>query len=145
MPTAWNVPEFNVNVSRDPVPTQTITPTSVPDQKWRHVDGHGHGHFWDGDVLPTLEWVVTGTEWLEDGDEVEVGEHRCAICAEVVEPGMATKNVRSNIIYGPRTFLVSFENEHFRLSEAEYAECVKAWNEATRKIKPPHSMTGVAR
>lgn len=144
MPTAFGIPQFNVNVSRDPVPTRTITPTSVPDEKWRHVDSHGHGHFWDGDALPTLNWVVTGTEWVGDdydGETVEVGEHRCAICDEVVEPQRRTKNVRSEIVYGPRIFLVSFEDEHFRLSEKQYAECVEAWNEATRKIAPPCGAT----
>ncbi len=75
-----------IRVEQEPIRIDTMG-HHVGDPKWVHVDSHGHEHRFDGDELPTLEWVVTGTYWCADCcDEHEEGEWRCRECADVVEP-----------------------------------------------------------
>ena len=135
MPAVARYPMISIEFQREEIPARTIHPDMVPDDKWRYVDKEGHGHFWDGKKVPTLEWIVTGTEWVGDdygGDEVEIGEHRCRLCGEVVEP-------KRKAVYGPgfipglATFIVSIDGETFTLTEEQYAESVGEWAKALRK------------
>jgi hypothetical protein len=76
-------------MEREIVEVNTMSPRRVPDPKWKHVDGGGHAHVWVGETIPTVEWVVTGTEWVGDeydACEIDVGEYRCRKCGELVEP-----------------------------------------------------------
>ena len=61
-----------------------------PDPDWFWDDSHGHRHSWDGNDLPTLEWVIDRPIHFdpEDGEEYpEEGHYACKICGELVEPG----------------------------------------------------------
>ena len=140
MPTTFQLPLISVMIEREDIPVDTIHPQKVPDEKWRFVDAAGHGHFWEtGEEktfwLPTLEWVVTGTEWVGEGsdaEEIKVGEYRCKTCGEVIEPKHRT-------YYGPRT-IPGLETFHVRLmtkgaisaktyvmTRTQYAEAIDAW------------------
>lgn len=128
-------PMLSIDFEREYLSVETLTPTQVPDEKWRHVDLQGHGHFWQGEELPTLEWVVTGTRWVGDeydAIEIEVGEHRCRLCAEVMEP-------KKRAEYSPRsvaglvTFTITINDESFRLSEDQYAAAVDQWLQFLRE------------
>lgn len=133
-------PRFSVEMQREAIRVDTMSPQKVPDEKWRYVDKKGHGHFWaEGGTgkLPTLEWVVTGKEWVGDeydGDEYEVGEYRCRLCGEVVEP-------KKKAVYGPQyidgptTFLVTIEGETFRLSPEKYAQAMKNMASDMRRLE----------
>lgn len=60
-----------------------------PDPGWRYFDKNNHAHAFDGKDLPTLGWIQTGTTWVGDeydGNEEPVGEYRCLVCNETVEP-----------------------------------------------------------
>lgn len=129
-------PMVGIAFERESIPIDTLTPTMVPDEKWRLVDSNGHGHFWEGEELPTLEWVVTGTGWVGDeydGSEYEICEYRCRLCAEVVEP-------RRRPEYGPKfipglaTFTVTINDEEFLLTDRQYADSVERWAEELRKV-----------
>lgn len=134
---AVHYPMVGIEFEREAIPVvDTLHPAKVPDEKWRFVDSNGHGHFWEGDKLPTLEWVVTGKEWVGDeygGEEYDVGEYRCRLCAEVVEP-------KKRVEYGPKfipglaTFTVTINDERFVLREDQYAKSVEQWAKALRKI-----------
>jgi len=135
--TAHRFPLVSVAFEREVIPIETMMPAKVPDEKWRYVDKQGHGHFWKSTKLPTLEWIVTGTEWVGDEygeDEYEIGEYRCRLCAEVVEPARRSE-------YGPRTihglgrFTVTIDGEEFLLTEDEYAQSVDTWKQSLRKIR----------
>lgn len=80
---------IQIEMEREDVEVNTLSPHRVPDMKWKHVDGNGHEHVWVEDKIPTAEWVVTGTEWVGDeydACEYDVGEYRCRECSELVEP-----------------------------------------------------------
>lgn len=129
-------PMINIQFEREEVPVDTFMPSRVPDENWRFVDAGGHGHFWDGDKLPTLEWVVTGTEWIGDGfdaHEEEVGEYRCKLCAEVVNPKRRI-SYDPRVIPGPARLTVTIGDERFELTEQMYAASVDRWLEALREI-----------
>lgn len=130
--TAVHYPMISIQFDREQIPVETFSPSMVPDEKWSYIDKQGHAHLWDGDKLPTLTWVVTGTEWIGDeydASEIEVGEYRCRHCSEVVEP-------QRRADYGPRhvtglaTFAVTIDREKFVLTEAQYAASVLAWRDA---------------
>lgn len=70
-----------------------VTSLRRPDTGWRHIDAHGHEHRWYTDGVPadtysptksydvpTLTWVVDGTEYYEDGEPYEYGHHECREC-----------------------------------------------------------------
>lgn len=69
------------------------------DETWTRVDAAGHEHFWTFDCVrgayrpdakaevPTLRWVVDGTEYWEDGEPYQVGHYECKVCGEHVTPG----------------------------------------------------------
>jgi len=130
-----SLPMISIEFHREEIPVETMHPEMVPDEKWRFVDANGHGHFWEGEDLPTLEWVVTGAEWYGDeyeSWEVEIGEYRCRLCGEVIEPKRLAK-------YGPKflpglaTFTVSINGESFILTEEGYAQSVEKWAKILRK------------
>jgi len=133
---AVHYPMVGIEFEHESIPVDTLHPSKVPDEKWRFVDANGHGHFWEGKNLPTLEWVVTGTRWVGDEyetTEYEVGEYRCRLCAEVVEP-------KKRVEYGPKfisgmaTFTVTINDERFVLSEDQYADSVEHWAKGLREI-----------
>lgn len=137
MPAVAQFPLFSVSFERKEIPVDILMPLRVPDEKWRFVDAQGHGHFWDGKDLPTLKWVVTGTEWVGDEyehDEIDIGEWRCVQCAEIIEPGM-------KVDYSPRsvpglvTFTVTIGGESFILTEEQYAKSVEAWADSMRSMR----------
>lgn len=137
MPIQQHFPSFSVEINREEIAVDTMIPTKVPDEKWRYVDMNGHGHFWQGDKLPTLEWVVTGTEWVGDeygGEEYDVGEYRCLLCAEVVEPGRRV-TYEPTSIPGPTQVTVTISDESFTVTTDEYAASLIAWREALRGIR----------
>jgi hypothetical protein len=133
---AVHYPMVSITVEREEIPVETMNPTKVADEKWRFVDKEGHGHFWEGETLPTLEWVATGKQWVGDefdGEEYEVGEYRCRLCGEVVEP-------RKRVEYGPRSipgpasFTVEISGERFSLTEQMYSASIERWVTALREI-----------
>lgn len=78
-----------IRCHREMEEVSSIHPVQKPDERWRFVDEHGHAHVWVDGELPTLEWVVTGTQWVgddHDATEIDVGEYRCRHCSAVVEP-----------------------------------------------------------
>jgi len=130
-------PMISVEVNREEIPVEMMSPEQVPDEKWRYVDKKGHGHFWEGEKLPTLEWVVTGTKWVGDeydASEIEVGEHRCKQCAEVVKPKRRAECGPSHIP-GPMIITVIIDGETFRLDLEQYAKSVESWAVALRCLK----------
>lgn len=130
-------PSFSVEIQREEIPVSTMYPEMVPDTAWRYVDKKGHGHFWaEGKTgkLPTLHWVVTGKRWVGDeydGDEYEMGEWRCRLCDEVVEPKKTAK-YSSGYIDGPTTFLVTIEGETFYLTPEDYWKAIQEWVKVLR-------------
>ncbi len=80
------MPAISIDSRREMIDVSTMG-HHVPDPKWSAIDAHGHVHRFEGNVLPSLEWVVTATYWCDTcRDEHEEGEWRCRICAGVVEP-----------------------------------------------------------
>jgi hypothetical protein len=137
MPTAMNFPRVQIEVDCEVIEMNTMGLIKVDDPDWKFVDKAGHGHFRKKKDLPTLEWVVTGTQWVGDeygGDEYEVGEYRCKVCAEVVEPG--TKMETPKPIMGPVTVKITIDGETFQLTESRYAESVEAWRDKLRELDP---------
>lgn len=136
--TFHSVPAVSIDIHRDMIDVTLVGGERTPDQKWRHTDSNGHLHAWDGDNLPSLEWVVTGQEYI--GDEIEgqvydVGEYRCRSCGEVVEPGIVTDYGRKSMP-GPTTVTITIGEEHFTLDETQYAASLEAWLQALRDIHP---------
>lgn len=134
METAVKFPMISVTVQREPIEVATMSGTLSPDEKWRFVDGHGHGHFWAGEDLPTLRWVVTGTDWIGDefdASEIDVGEYRCTICEEVVVP---KRRVSYDPVHlaGLTTIVLEINGEEFRLTEEMYSEAVAHWVDLLR-------------
>lgn len=76
-----------------------VTSNHRPNEQWSFTDAAGHVHQWEWPgggrtyrpeehaSVPTVRWVKTGTGYWEDGDEYDVGEHRCVQCEAVVQPG----------------------------------------------------------
>ena len=136
MRTRAALPLVSVNVEREEIPVASFSPSKVPDATWRYVDKAGHGHFWQGNELPTLKWVVTGMQAVGDEYEMyeyEVGEWRCQICDEVVEP-QKKLDYGPTHVPGPVTVTVEVENEVFVLTMDEYAQSVERWLDALREI-----------
>jgi hypothetical protein len=136
MPKFLASPVVQIEMEREMVNVETMFPAKVPDEKWRFVDSHGHGHFWDGKELPTLEWVVTGTEVV--GDEIEsevyeVGEYRCRLCGEVLEPKQRDEWGPTHIP-GLATYTITIDGERFALPERLYVAAVERWAEVLREI-----------
>lgn len=130
------LPLFSISRRQEDVFVETLSPQMVPDEQWRYVDARGHGHFWQGDDLPTLHWVVTGTEWVGDemeGEMVEVGEYRCLQGPEVIQPGKLAR-------YGPThipglvSMTIDFGGEMFTLTEDQYAESVLLWRTQIKRM-----------
>jgi hypothetical protein len=129
-------PLFSVEITRGEIPVETMSPSRVPDEKWRYIDKKGHLHAWVDGEVPTLDWVVIGKTWVGDeydGEEIEVGEHRCRVCAEPIEPMLKVKYGPSSVP-GPTTVGVTIHGETFPLSEMEYAASVNDWLDAIRAI-----------
>jgi hypothetical protein len=130
---------ISIAYERELIPVATVMPVLVPDQAWRHVDAAGHGHFWSGKELPTLEWVITGTEWAgdeRDGEEVEVGEYRCRLCDdEVVEPGRRTE-AQPQFIPSLTAVVVTVNGDEFRLTPEQYQASVQEWIRAMQGARP---------
>ena len=137
MPAVARFPLLSISFEREEIPVGSLTPSRVPNEKWRFVDSQGHGHFWTGKLLPTLKWVVTGTKWVGDDfehEEIEIGEWRCSQCEEVVEPGMRV-DFSPRSVPGLVTFTVTIGSESFVLTEEQYAKSVEAWAEALREMR----------
>jgi hypothetical protein len=86
--------------------------------------------------LPTLEWVVTGKQWVGDeyeGEEYEVGEYRCRLCGEPVEP--KKKVVYQPPVLGPTTITITINEDKFFLTEDQYAEAIDRWKEILEKVR----------
>jgi len=142
VPMSMTYPKFSVSVNREQMPTEVLGEmVKVPDEKWRYVDLNGHGHFWSTGELPTLEWVVTGKHWVGDeydGQEYDVGEWRCRLCTEVIEPGYRLEQPRP--IFGLTTVTVEFLSEtapngreEFVLTVDQYAESLLVWQESLKE------------
>lgn len=130
-------PMFSVEITREEIPVDTMSPRQVPDPQWRVTDKQGHGHFWEGSELPTLEWVVVGSCWVGDeidGTEVKVGEWRCKHCAEVIYP-KKTAEYGPRSIPGPTRIVVTIEGDQFSLSEMAYAEAIGALHDHLRCMR----------
>lgn len=128
-------PRFSVEFQREELPVETLSPSRERDQDWRYVDKEGHGHFWEGSELPTLEWIVTGTRWVGDeydASEVVEGEYRCPLCREVVEPGWKL-SYGPRHVPGPTTVTITIEDEKFYLRPEGYAKAIEKWAEFLRK------------
>ena len=118
-------PLVSVSVEREEIPVSTLRPARVPDERWRLVDAAGHGHFWQGNDLPTLDWIVTGKGGYPDGTEYDIGEHRCKLCGQTVEPGM--KDEQPKPVYGPTQITVQVDGDEFLLDEEGYEKSVATW------------------
>lgn len=60
----------------------------VPNPQWSHTDAAGHVHRFEGNLIPTVEWVVTATFWCPDcREDHDEGEYRCRECGQRVDPG----------------------------------------------------------
>lgn len=138
MRSAASLPMFSVEYSREELP-MLMSPCKVPDPDWRYVDKAGHGHFWKKTALPTLKWVVTGKTWIGDeygGEEIELGEFRCKLCDEVIEPGKKLKHPEP--LMGPVNFRVTFSltdggTDAYLLNEEEYVEALGEWHKVIKK------------
>ncbi len=132
--TMPRVPSISIAFDREEIDVTSMGGEPTPDKDWRHIDTNGHMHAWVGNEIPTLEWVVTGTEWVGDeydSSEIETGEYRCKACGDVVE----AKTIRTFLpqtAYGLATITVSVNDEHFALTETAYTRAVEAWVEALR-------------
>lgn len=137
MKAAMHYPMVSISIEREEIEMATMFPRKVPDQSWRHVDKKGHGHFWKGKNLPTLEWVVTGATWVGDeyeADEVETGEYRCRICGEVIKPG-ETVSYDNDRAFMPPLFTIEIGAERFVVREDGYIRSLDAWRDALREIQ----------
>ena len=98
MPKHTSRSGLSIEFHREAIRVDTVVGERVADPRWKHTDTNGHVHAFAGEELPSLEWVVTGTEWVGDefdSSEIEVGEYRCRVCGEMVKP-------RWNRDYSPR-------------------------------------------
>jgi hypothetical protein len=132
--TGATYPNFSVKIEMEEFDEIgfSFSTESVPDEDWRFIDKEGHGHFWKGRSLPTLDKIEVGKHWIGDeydGQEVSEWEHRCRLCAEKVEPKF--KNVP---IKRPppmlKWFIVGIGSEEFHLTPEQYAdglECMASY------------------
>lgn len=113
-----------------------ITSLSRPDTSWRFTDAAGHEHRWYAKgkpaesydpgarhELPTLQWVVTGIGYYEDGDEYEIGEYRCVQCSEVIQPRKTADTCRQ-MIPGLKHYRINGEHVTEQEFQARYAAAV---------------------
>lgn len=81
---------WSIDVHREQIEVTSLS--ERPDPKWEFADAAGHEHRWDGSDLPTLTYVIDGTDVYDDGDgyldEVPYGHYECPLCREHVTPGM---------------------------------------------------------
>lgn len=129
-------PLLEISFDREMIDVTTLGGERAPDQKWRHTDSSGHLHAWDGDELPSLEYVVTGTTWVGDeydATEYEVGEHRCRTCGEVVEPKYVVDH-SPKYVAGPTTYTVTIGGERFVLRDDQYVHALEQWAEILRGL-----------
>ncbi len=82
-------PHYTINCEQDVIEYECES----PDAHWRFKDAEGHVHKWeksDGQwTLPTVSFVIDGTEFVGDeyeSEEVEYGHQECKICGETVRP-----------------------------------------------------------
>ena len=130
----------NVRYDREELDAPMLSSREVPDEKWKHVDRYGHGHFWVGDDLPTLEWVITGQTYVGDefdGELYDVGEWQCRLCGETVEPGK--KSVQHDPIFmlpWRVTVEIGHENGYdtYDLTQEQYNTSVEAWVKELRAV-----------
>lgn len=95
----------------------------VPDPEWSNVDAHGHEHHFEGDELPTLDWVVTDVYWCETcRDEHEEGEWRCRVCGDVVEPRWGWSGEQRFHLPGLAEWILHVNDHEIRLAPEEAAE-----------------------
>lgn len=105
-----------------------VTSMSRPDTSWHDTDVNGHEHQWfTGGApaqayspsalyeLPTLRWVVDGTQYYEDGEPYEVGHYECNECGEHVTP-RSTADTNTQYIPGLRWCRINGEH----VSEEEF-------------------------
>ena len=126
---------LTIQFDQEEIPMQTMSPQMVPDPDWKYIDKKGHGHFWKGKDLPTLKWVVTGTQWVGDeydSYEYEVGEHRCRLCGEKVEPKKKASYPKP--LLGPATYTLTIDGEAFVLSDQQYYDALKKLAKILRKV-----------
>ncbi len=109
-----------------------VTSLRRPDEGWHYVDPAGHAHQWEWPngkrvyqpgvtaSLPTLEWVRTGTGAYPDGEEYEIGEHRCRQCGAVVQPAYTADR---NRVFIPG--LVSYTADGVPVSREEAVRLAK--------------------
>jgi len=136
MAVSYRAPRVSIEMHQEQISVDSMMGERVPDKGWKFVDGKGHLHAWVDRELPTLEWVVTGTEWFGDeydATEVDVGEWRCRTCAVVVEPSYTTQYGERQFIPGLVEYTVTIDEETFRPSEQEYAESVAVWADVLRR------------
>jgi hypothetical protein len=114
-----------------------VTSMHRPNTSWRFTDAHGHEHRWHvtGDEhpatrylptetydVPTLEWVKTGEEWIEDAEEpFEVGSYFCKVCGEEVDKGFTADDTRQ-FIPGMRHYTIDGESVSAEVFAAKVAE-----------------------
>ena len=87
---------------------ETMLGVRKPDPNWKHVDRSGHLHAWVDDKLPTLGEHVTGKTWVGDeydGCEVDITEHRCLVCAAIVEPKYVVSH-EPQYVRGPASYFL---------------------------------------
>lgn len=125
---------LTIQFEREEIPVQSMSPKMVPDPGWKYMDKKGHGHFWKGKNLPTLEWIVTGTQWVGDeydAYEYEIGEYRCRLCGEVIKPGERPATPKP--VLGPATYTLTIDGEAFVLSDQQYYDALKELVKILRK------------
>lgn len=126
MTSRISYPSFTLKYEREDIPVHTLSPSKIPDEEWRYIDKAGHGHFWKGKKLPTLKEVVTGTTWVGDeyeSHEVELTEHRCLLCDEVIKPGMRSEYGPSHVP-GIATYTVTIGHSEFILGEEDWYDAL---------------------
>jgi hypothetical protein len=134
-------PMFSVSIEREDIAVDVMRSITVPDEKWTFVDKKGHGHFWKlfskkPSIIPTCEYVQVGTEWVGDeyeAEEIPIMEWHCKECSERIQPGYRQEQPPTHVP-GPTWVTITMEGHEYVLTPEQYAESVKAWEKALRKI-----------
>jgi len=98
------------------------------------IDKAGHEHPWcvNGNPateynpiyfydIPSLIWIIDGTTYDEDGEEIENGHYECRICGERVIPNYIS-DCWKRYIAGPKWFKINGEN----VTQEEFERRAKA-------------------
>lgn len=110
-----------------------------PDPTWRHMDSHGHGHFYqDRDQpYPTLRWVSEPCT-MGHGDRCEAeGHYECPLCGEEIRPG--ERLAQPTWVDGPDTYRLTINTSDghrvtYEFGETHYEQLSAAWVSDAQRI-----------